>query len=158
MKTALFQSCGHCWVFQICWHIECSIWIRMASQVALRVKNLPASVGGARDDISIPGSGKSSGRGMATHSSIFAWRIPWTDGLGRVESMGLQRIGHDWVINTFTSLSVFIKYVHLHQKTTKEKELVSIFIYQNSESCLSKINDYIERFFFEVHISPLFLL
>ena len=24
MKTALFQSCGHCWVFQICWHIECS--------------------------------------------------------------------------------------------------------------------------------------
>ena len=24
MKTGLFQSCGHCWVFQICWHIECS--------------------------------------------------------------------------------------------------------------------------------------
>ena len=24
MKTVLFQSCGHCWVFQICWHIECS--------------------------------------------------------------------------------------------------------------------------------------
>ena len=24
MKTELFQSCGHCWVFQICWHIECS--------------------------------------------------------------------------------------------------------------------------------------
>ena len=24
MKTALFQSCGHCWVFQICWHVECS--------------------------------------------------------------------------------------------------------------------------------------
>ena len=28
MKTDLFQSCGHCWVFQICWHIECStLWI-----------------------------------------------------------------------------------------------------------------------------------
>ena len=25
MKTDLFQSCGHCWVFQICWHVECSI-------------------------------------------------------------------------------------------------------------------------------------
>ena len=85
---------------------------------------------------------------MATHSSILAWRIPWTDGPGRVESMGLQRIGHDWVTNTFTSLSMFIEYVHLHQKTTKEKELVSIFIYQNSESCLSKINDYIESCFF----------
>jgi len=27
MKTDLFQSCGHCWVFQICWHIECSTFI-----------------------------------------------------------------------------------------------------------------------------------
>ena len=27
MKTELFQSCGHCWVFQICWHIECSTFI-----------------------------------------------------------------------------------------------------------------------------------
>ena len=26
MKTDLFQSCGHCWVFQICWHIECSFF------------------------------------------------------------------------------------------------------------------------------------
>ena len=26
MKTDLFQSCGHCWIFQICWHIECSIF------------------------------------------------------------------------------------------------------------------------------------
>ena len=26
MKTDLFQSCGHCWVFQICWHVECSIF------------------------------------------------------------------------------------------------------------------------------------
>jgi len=27
MKTDLFQSCGHCWVFQICWHIECSTFV-----------------------------------------------------------------------------------------------------------------------------------
>jgi len=33
--------------------------------------------------------------GMATHSSILAWRIPWTDEPGRLQSMGLQRIGHD---------------------------------------------------------------
>ena len=26
MRIDLFQSCGHCWVFQICWHIECNIW------------------------------------------------------------------------------------------------------------------------------------
>ena len=32
---------------------------------------------------------------MATHSSILAWRIPWTKEPGRLQSMGLQRIGHD---------------------------------------------------------------
>ena len=33
MKTDLFQSCGHCWVFQICWHIECSTFIASSSSV-----------------------------------------------------------------------------------------------------------------------------
>ena len=32
---------------------------------------------------------------MATHSSILAWRIPWTEELGGLESMGLQRVRHD---------------------------------------------------------------
>ena len=34
--------------------------------------------------------------GMATHSSILAWRIPWTEGTGGLQSMGSQRVGHDW--------------------------------------------------------------
>ena len=34
-------------------------------------------------------------KGMATHSSILAWEIPWTEELGRLQSMGLQRVGHD---------------------------------------------------------------
>ena len=34
--------------------------------------------------------------GMATHSSILAWRIPWTLEPGRLQSIGLQRVGHDW--------------------------------------------------------------
>ena len=38
-------------------------------------------------------------KGMATHSSILAWGIPWTEGSGRLQSMGLQRVWHDWVIN-----------------------------------------------------------
>ena len=33
--------------------------------------------------------------GMATHSSILAWRIPWTDKHGGLQSMGSQRVGHD---------------------------------------------------------------
>ena len=34
-------------------------------------------------------------KGMATHFSILAWRIPWTEEPGGLESMGLQRVGHD---------------------------------------------------------------
>ena len=33
MKTDLFQSCGHCWVFQICWHIECSTFIESSFRI-----------------------------------------------------------------------------------------------------------------------------
>ena len=33
---------------------------------------------------------------MTTHSSIFAWEIPWTEETGRLQSMGSQRVGHDW--------------------------------------------------------------
>ena len=33
--------------------------------------------------------------GMGTHSSILSWRIPWTEEPGRLQSMGLQRVGQD---------------------------------------------------------------
>ena len=49
--------------------------------------------------------------GMATHSSILASRIPWTEALGRLQSMGSQRVGHDWA----TSLSLFI-FMHWRRK------------------------------------------
>ena len=35
------------------------------------------------------------GAGVATHSSILAWRIPWTEEPGRLQSMGSQRVGQD---------------------------------------------------------------
>ena len=41
-------------------------------------------------------------KGMATHSSILAWRIPWTEEPGGLQSMGLQRVGNDLVTNTHT--------------------------------------------------------
>ena len=47
-----------------------------ASQVALVVKNLPAKAGDVRDLGSIPEWGRPLEKGMATHSSILAWRIP----------------------------------------------------------------------------------
>ena len=59
------------------------------------VKNPPANAGEPSDMGSIPGLGKSPGEGMETHSSILAWRIPWTEEPGGLQVMGLQRVGHD---------------------------------------------------------------
>ena len=50
------------------------------------VKNLPASAGDIRTMGSISGLGRSPGEGMATHSSILAWRIPWTEEPGGYSS------------------------------------------------------------------------
>ena len=44
-------------------------------------------------------------KGMTTHSSILAWRIPWTEESGRLQSLGSQRVGHDRATNTHTHIS-----------------------------------------------------
>ena len=60
----------------------------------------------------------------ATHSSILAWRISWTEKPGGLQSMGSQRVGHDWV----TSLSFFHlqtkKYMVLLMRNCEEVKLV----------------------------------
>ena len=67
-----------------------------SSQVAVVVKNPPASAGDVRDMGLLPGSGRSLGQEMATNSSFFAWRISWTEETGRLWSTGLQKVRHDW--------------------------------------------------------------
>ena len=42
MKTDLFQSCGHCWVFQICWHIECGTFTASSFRVWNRSTGIPS--------------------------------------------------------------------------------------------------------------------
>ena len=54
-----------------------------------------ASVYNVGDPSSIPGLEDPPEKEMATHSSILAWRIPWTEEPGRLQSMGSQRVGHD---------------------------------------------------------------
>ena len=56
--------------------------------VAQMVKNLPAKVQSLGQEHPLE-------MGMATHSSIRAWRIQWTEASGRLQSMGSQRVGHD---------------------------------------------------------------
>ena len=122
MKTDLFQSCGHCWVFQICWHIECStftassfrIWnsstgipspplalfVVMLSEslVAQRLKCLPPM---RETWVWFLGWEDPLEKEMVTHSGILAWKIPWTEKPGRLQSMGSQRVRHDWATSLF---------------------------------------------------------
>ena len=59
------------------------------------VKNPAANAGDARDVGLIPESGRSPGVEIATHSSIIAWKIPWTEEPGGLQSMESQRIRQD---------------------------------------------------------------
>ena len=43
---------------------------------------------------------------MATHSSILAWEIPWTEEPGRLQFMRLQRVGHDWAANSLDGINI----------------------------------------------------
>ena len=53
---------------------------------------------------------------MVTHSSILAWRIPWMEKPGRLQSTGSQRVGHDWA--TSLSLSFIVQKDHVQQLTS----------------------------------------
>ena len=81
------------WQFYESWKLKWSLLLMGASQVMLVIKNLPANAG---DADSIPGSGRSLEEGMVTHSSVLARRIPWTEEPGRLQSMGLHRVRHNW--------------------------------------------------------------
>ena len=63
--------------------------------MALVVKNPPTMQEKEEMQVQSLGWEDALEEGMATHSSILAWRIPWTEVLGKLQSIGLQRVGHD---------------------------------------------------------------
>ena len=63
-----------------------------ASLMAQRVKHLPAL---QETQVQSLGQEDPLEKEMATHSSTLAWRIPWTEKPGRLQSMGSQKVGHD---------------------------------------------------------------
>ena len=60
------------------------------------VKNLPAKQETRQMPVQFLGQEDPLEKGMATHSSSLAWEMPWTEESGELQSMGLQRVGHDW--------------------------------------------------------------
>ena len=72
--------------------ISCNYQRGQVFPVAQMVKNLPAM---QKTWVRSLGREDPLEKGMAIHSSIFAWRTPWTEELGGLQSMGLQRVRHD---------------------------------------------------------------
>ena len=71
---------------------------------------------------------------MVTHSSILAWRIPWMEKPGRLQSIGSQRVGHDWVISLslsyLNSLVVSPTFFNLAIKSSwSEPQLGLVFVF-----------------------------
>ena len=87
----------------------------------LVVKNLSAKAEDIETWVQALGWGDPLEEGMATHSSILAWRIPWTEEPGGLRFIGLQRIEHDWSdlahVHTFYTLAtLYISYIALFHK------------------------------------------
>ena len=76
------------------------------------IKNPPASAREVRDISLIPGSGRYLEKGMATHSSSLAWRIPWTEKPRELQFLRLQRVGEDGANNTHAHTQT-----HTHRHT-----------------------------------------
>ena len=74
------------------WSIILSLSSIGASLVAQMVKNVPEM---QKTQVQSLKGEDPLGKGMATHSSILAWRIPWTEEPGMLQFIGLQRVGHD---------------------------------------------------------------
>ena len=67
-----------------------------------------------------------SEKAMAPHSSTLAWKIPWMEEPGRLQSVGLWRVGHDWA----TSLSLFT-FMHWRRKW----QPTPVFLPEESQGC-----------------------
>ena len=82
------------WIYTQGWNF----WVLWTFLVSQMVKHLPTVW---ETWIWSPGQEDPLEKAMATHSSTLAWKVPWMEEQGRLQSMGSQRVGHDWV----TSLS-----------------------------------------------------
>ena len=101
-KCLEWQRPTLCYVY-ICMAMFIIYW---ASPVAQIVKNLPAMQG--TWVWSLVGEDPLE-KGMAPHSSIFAWRIPWTEEPGGLQSIGSQTVGHDdWLTLTYWASYLYI--------------------------------------------------
>ena len=121
------QRVGHDWATELNW------WLTWASLIAKSVKNLPS---GQETWVWSLGWEDPLEKEMATHSSILAWRIPWTDEPGRLHIVhGVARVGHDLA--------------------TKERERWLTFLFLKCSPNITKISN---QFYFVNQWKSLYLI
>ena len=86
----------------------CLSYLWWTSLVAQMVKHLPTM---RETQVQSLGQEDPLKKEMATHSSILAWKIPWTEEAGRLQFMGSQRLGHDWATFFLSSLTYWASLV-----------------------------------------------
>ena len=105
-----------------------SMFISGTSLVAQMVRNLPAM---QETWVQSLGWEDPLERRMATPSSILTWRITWTEEPGGLQSMGLQRVEHDWATNTHVCVRTHT-HTHTHMLISVQiKYLKFLFFYLN---------------------------
>ena len=100
------------------------------SQVVRVVKNPPANAGDINKG-SIPDQEDPLEEGMATHSSILVWRIPWTEEPSSLQSMGLQKVGDNWSNLAYTYTHTYLKYNFIYLSFIScDSELLYLIFYE----------------------------
>ena len=115
-------------------------------------------------------------KGMAIHCSILAWEIPWREEPGRLQSMGSQRLRHDWVTNTHTHTHTTLKCYEQSLYTTlggnvlvlpsypntlhflyflsfkicSFKDLINLFTLDINQECRARVNSKVKSNWFQV--------
>ena len=97
---SLIRSNFYIFVYLIYFNWNIITLVSITSLIALTVKCLPTV---CETRIQTLGREDPLEKEMATHSNILAWKIPWAEESGRLQSMESKRVGHDWA----TSLSLF---------------------------------------------------
>ena len=110
-ETLSLRRCNHGSPFCLLGHLHHP---QLASLVAQMVENLP-SVQETR--VQSLGQDDALKKGMATHFSILAWEIPWTEKPGGLQSVGSQRVTHKWVHTHTTLVCVYVTFVCTHTHT-----------------------------------------
>ena len=87
----------------------------LASLVAQTVKNVPAIQERQETQVRSLGQEDPLEKGLATHSSILAWRFMWTEEPGGLQSMGLQRVGHNWATKPLAPQRWILKFRKMSQ-------------------------------------------